>query len=66
VLGLTQIFGGATLIIPANWRLQSEMVSVFGGIEDKRVFQKEQNDEQAKTLVLRGTSIFGGLEIKSF
>lgn len=66
VLGVTQIFGGATLIIPANWRLQSEMVSVFGGIEDKRVFQKEQNDEQAKTLVLKGTSIFGGLEIKSF
>lgn len=66
VLELTQIFGGATLIIPANWRLQSEMVSVFGGIEDKRVIQKEQGTEQAKTLVLKGTSIFGGIEIKSF
>ena len=66
VLELTQIFGGATLVIPANWRLQSEMVSVFGGIEDKRVFQKEQMSEPAKTLVLKGTSVFGGLEIKSF
>lgn len=66
VLELTQIFGGATLVIPANWRLQSEMVSVFGGIEDKRLIQKEQSDEGAKTLVLKGTSIFGGLEIKSF
>lgn len=66
VLELTQIFGGATLIIPANWRLQSEMVSVFGGIEDKRLLQKEQSSEGAKTLVLKGTSIFGGLEIKSF
>lgn len=66
VLELTQVFGGATLIIPSHWRLQSEMVSVFGGIEDKRIFQKEQSSEEAKTLVLKGTSIFGGLEIKSF
>ncbi len=66
VLELTQIFGGAELIIPANWRLQSEMVSVFGGIEDKRKFQNDQPSDQEKTLVLKGTSIFGGLEIKSF
>ncbi|MBX2943107.1 MAG: cell wall-active antibiotics response protein [Cyclobacteriaceae bacterium] len=66
VLELTQIFGGAELIIPANWRLQSEMVSVFGGIEDKRTFQNDQSSDQEKTLVLKGTSIFGGLEIKSF
>lgn len=65
-LELTQIFGGAELIIPANWRLQSEMVSVFGGIEDKRKFQNDQSTDQTKTLLLKGTSIFGGLEIKSF
>lgn len=66
VLELTQIFGGAELVIPANWRLQSEMVSVFGGIEDKRRFQNDQTADHAKTLVLKGTSIFGGLEIKSY
>ena len=66
VLELTQIFGGATLVIPSNWKLQSEVVSIFGGIEDKRVFQKPQTEELTKLLVLKGTSIFGGLEIKSF
>ena len=66
VLNLTQVFGGAQLIIPANWKLQSEVVSIFGGIEDKRVFQKDQPADVNKTLVLKGTSVFGGIEIKSF
>ncbi|HCR53404.1 MAG TPA: hypothetical protein DIW27_03230 [Cytophagales bacterium] len=66
VLELTQVFGGAQLIIPANWKLQSEVVSIFGGIEDKRVYQKDKETDPVKTLVLKGTSIFGGIEIKSF
>jgi len=66
VLELTQVFGGAQLIIPANWKLVSEVVSVFGGVEDKRVYQKDQSNEPGKVLVLKGTSVFGGIEIKSF
>lgn len=66
VLELTQVFGGAQLIVPANWRLQSEVVSIFGGVEDKRAFQKELPGEASKTLILKGTSVFGGIEIKSF
>ncbi|HRK54116.1 MAG TPA: DUF5668 domain-containing protein [Cyclobacteriaceae bacterium] len=66
VLELTQVFGGAQLIIPSNWKLSSEVVSVFGGIEDKRSYNKDQENEPVKTLVLKGTSIFGGIEIKSY
>lgn len=66
VLELTQVFGGAQLIVPANWKLSSEVVSVFGGIEDKRSYNKDQETESAKTLILKGTSVFGGIEIKSY
>lgn len=66
VLELTQVFGGAQLIIPSNWKLSSEVVSVFGGIEDKRAYHKDQGTEPVKTLILRGTSVFGGIEIKSY
>ncbi|MEZ4972961.1 MAG: hypothetical protein R2820_06600 [Cyclobacteriaceae bacterium] len=65
VLNLTQVFGGAQLVIPSNWKLHSEVVSVFGGVEDKRTFQKDA-PVASKTLVLRGTSVFGGIEIKSY
>jgi hypothetical protein len=64
MLELTQVFGGAKLIVPANWRIQSELVSVFGGVDDKRMIQP--NIDPNKVLVLKGTNVFGGLEIKSF
>jgi len=60
---IVQVFGGATLIIPPHWAVRSsETVAVFGGIEDKR--PPITNAE--KVLILRGTIIFGGLEIKSY
>lgn len=64
ILDLTQVFGGAKLIVPSNWRIQSELVSVFGGVDDKRMIQP--NIDPNKILVLRGTNVFGGLEIKSY
>jgi predicted membrane protein len=64
LLELVQVFGGAKLIVPANWRIQSELVSVFGGVDDKRMIQP--NIDPTKVLVLKGTNVFGGLEIKSY
>ena len=65
VLDVTQILGGTKLIIPAHWELKSELVSVFGGIEDKRaVLASNVNPE--KVLILKGTSILGGIDIRSY
>jgi predicted membrane protein len=65
VLEMTQVFGGSKLIVPSNWTIQStELVSVFGGVDDKRMVA--QNVDPTKILILKGTNVFGGLEIKSF
>lgn len=65
VLEMTQVFGGSKLIVPSNWTVQStELVSVFGGVDDKRMVS--QNVDPNKILILRGTNVFGGLEIKSY
>jgi hypothetical protein len=65
-LEVTAIFGGATLIVPSNWAINhSETVTIFGGIGDKRRITPSP-DAPTKTLVLRGTMIFGGMEIKSY
>ncbi|HWY98646.1 MAG TPA: DUF5668 domain-containing protein [Bacteroidia bacterium] len=65
VLELVQIFGGTKIIVPADWEIQSKMVSVFGGVEDKRnpIAAKHNPD---KVLVIDGTSIFAGIEILSY
>ncbi len=65
-LELVQVFGGTKLIVPAHWKIETEeMVSIFGGLNDKRQLQNTTPD-QSKVLVLKGTSIFGGIDIKSF
>ena len=65
VIELTTIFGGTKLLIPSNWSLKSEAVTIFGGIEDKRRMPAS-TEAPEKTLVIRGTVIFGGIDIKSF
>lgn len=62
---LTTIFGGTKLIVPSNWTVKSEAVTIFGGLEDKRNMQT-MSDNPEKVLLLKGTVIFGGIEIKSF
>jgi predicted membrane protein len=65
VLDVTQIFGGTKIIVPPTWDVKSEVAAVFGGIEDKRrILTGNLNPD--KVVILRGTSIFGGIEIKSY
>lgn len=66
VLDMFCLFGGSKFIVPTNWKVRIEVVSIFGGYSDKRKFLT-QNPEGTpeKELVIRGTVIFGGGEIKS-
>lgn len=67
VLELTTIFGGTKLVIPSNWSVKSsEVVTIFGGIEDKRQMPAATTEVPEKTLVLKGTIVFGGIDIKSY
>lgn len=64
-LDITQIFGGTKLIVPAHWTIKSTVTSIFGGFEDKRS-PSGVNPDPDKILVLDGTTVFGGIEIKSY
>lgn len=68
VVELTQVFGGTKLLVPANWRVQTQdMVAVFGGVEDKRpLINDPAAIDPEKVLVLKGTCLFGGIDIKSY
>ncbi len=58
------MFGGTKLIVPPDWDVQSGIVAIFGGVEDKRPPSLTVNP--GKVLYLDGTCIFGGVEIKSY
>ena len=61
----TNVFGGTKLIVPPTWDVQSDIVAIFGGVDDKRRFAAEPADP-AKIIHLSGICLFGGVEIKSY
>ncbi len=66
VLDITCVFGGTTITVPTDWKVNSEITTVFGGVEDKRPLEYIGKGETNKILVLQGTCFFGGIEINSF
>jgi predicted membrane protein len=65
VIDTTNIFGGTVLIMPPTWDVQSDVLTIFGGVDDKRQITA-QPLQPNKIVVLTGLCIFGGIEIKSF
>ena len=64
-LELITIFGGTKLIIPSNWTVKSQAAVIFGSIEDKRSVTPA-TDGTEKVLLLKGTVMFGGVDIKNY
>lgn len=62
ILEISQVFGGTKLSIPPHWELKSELTAVLGGIEDRRNNTNSLVDSN-KTLIIRGSTVFGGIEI---
>ena len=65
IIEANQVFGGTKLVIPSHWDLKIESTSIFGGLEDKRRPIATQIDTN-KALIIKGVTIFGGMEIKSY
>lgn len=58
----TFVFGGGTLIVPEEWRVDNRLVGIFGGAGDTRGGEPAAD---APTLVLEGVAIFGGVGVMS-
>jgi len=64
VIDIFAIFGGVTIIVPADWEIINDVQTILGGYSDKRAVSGRTNP--SKRVYLRGTVIFGGGEIKSY
>ncbi len=62
---LVQIFGGAKIIVPTDWKIIVNTSSIFGGVEDKRPPSLIKENPE-KTLIIDGTSIFAGISIQCY
>lgn len=62
----TTLFGGNTLKVPNDWTILNKVVVLFGGYNDLRIKDPSFQPNPAKTIVLTGVCIFGGIEVRSF
>ncbi|HNX78448.1 MAG TPA: DUF5668 domain-containing protein [Prolixibacteraceae bacterium] len=66
VIDCVSLFGGAGFKIPADWTVKNEITTIFGAFTDKRIAGGPITQSLNKTLVLRGFTAFGGVEVKNF
>lgn len=66
ILRLEAVFGGIKLIVPPHWQVINEIDGVFHGVDDKRRAPAGAYNDINKTLVLKGSAVFGGIEIRSY
>lgn len=67
VIDCVSVFGGCGFKIPMDWNVRNEVTTIFGAFTDKR--GDTYNDryyDPSKTLVIKGVSLFGGIEVKHF
>ncbi|MNT98375.1 hypothetical protein D3C72_2409480 [compost metagenome] len=60
------MFGGVKIIVPPSWEVKSDVVAIFGGLDDKRSIGPMNNTEPRKILKIEGVTIFGGVEIRNY
>ena len=63
ILEVTTLFGGCNIRVPANWKIQVNVSSVFGGFDDKRYTQLIADQTSQGVLIIKGAAIFGGGEL---
>ena len=65
IIDITQLFGSTKVIVPSHWQVVSDIAAVFSGIDDKRMRNTASTGSE-KVLVLKGVSIFAGVDIRSY
>ena len=65
-LRMEEVFGGIKLLIPQSWTVRNEIDGVFHGVEDKRYSLGNPTTDENKILILRGSAVFAGVEIRSY
>jgi predicted membrane protein len=63
VLNIEAVFGGITIFVPDGWMLDVNVESVLGGIDDGRRISEPV--DTSRRLILKGSIMFGGVEIKN-
>ena len=67
IIDCVSVFGGCGFKIPMDWNVRNEVTTIFGAFTDKRGdTYSDKYYDPSKTIIIKGISIFGGVEVKHF
>ncbi len=66
ILEVDCIFGGISIIVPTDWKVTIQVTSILGGFNDKRTIVRNAGIQSDRELIIKGSAIFGGGDIKSY
>jgi len=66
IIDLRLLFGGTTIFVPRDWNIIVDVVPIFGGFSTKNRKYISEPVTPDRSLIIKGTIIFGGGEVKSF
>lgn len=64
VLEVSMVFGGLEIIVPNDWNVKVEVDSILGGFSQKNLDYLAPKNDFKGQLIIRGSAIFGGGELK--
>jgi hypothetical protein len=64
VIQVDAVFGGGEIRIPPSWRVSID-AHAFGGAFMDETYARPDATQPAKTLIIRGSAVFGGVVIKN-
>lgn len=65
VLEANVVFGGGEIIVPESWLVVMETSGVFGSFEDKSRHYQPDAAQPLKTIIIRGSAVFGSVVVKN-
>ena len=65
VLDIFAIFGGTEIHAPGEWKIEMDLVPIFGGFSDNRRLDPNLVQNEDRVLKIKGIVIFGGGEINN-
>ena len=65
VIDVFALWGGIEITVPPEWKVDVKAMPILGGLENKARSTVRDSSVPTQELVIRGTAIMGGIEIKN-
>ena len=60
------VFGGGEILVPETWHVVLHGSGIFGGYDNKTRYFQPDASQPSRTLIVKGSAVFGGIVVKNY